>query len=777
MLFGVFMRAPGRGCQRWATAVAGCLLLVAAGPSEAAPLIETPPGAGGFPEALREQLATELASRGPSYVPRTRNLRPDGSPRYTNRLLLETSPYLLQHAHNPVNWYPWGDAAFAEAARLDRPVLLSIGYSTCHWCHVMEEETFDDPELAAYLNAHFIAVKVDREARPDVDAVYMAAIHALGSRGGWPLNVFVTPDRKPFYAGTYFPPEDRGQRIGFPNVLRSIVTQYTASPDRITQMSTRISAHIARSLGDIAATATRIPDASVLVAAEREYVAQVDPIWGGIGRGTKFPSSLPVRLLLRLQQRSKSSNTLALVNLTLDKMAAGGLQDHLAGGFHRYSTEPRWLIPHFEKMLYDNALIASSYIEAAQATGREDFKRVARRTLDYAASEMTAPEGGFHSATDADSAAPSGEMEEGWFFTWTPTETAQVLGAGDAGVLNAWFGVTEAGQLDGRSILHTWRSMDEVADDLAMTPDEVQRIVDAATPRLLAARGKRPPPLRDEKVIAAWNGLMISAFARAGFVFRSPEYTRVAIRAAEFVLKEMRHDGRLVRVYKAGRAEGPAFLEDYAFLIAGLIDLYEADGGLRWLREAIALQAVLDRHHLDDAGGGYFKVADDHEALLAREKPNQDGAIPSGNSVAALNLVRLAALTSDSRYSDTAVLLFSAFADAMTDTPTRLPEMLLAVDMFLGQTKEIVLVRPQSGAGEAEMLATLRTTYLPNRVIAIVTEGRETEQLSNLVPLVSGKIAQRDRTTAYVCENKVCAYPTADPVVFARQLRGEKVPR
>jgi uncharacterized protein YyaL (SSP411 family) len=761
--------------RRFAALATTLLALGHPSPGRSAEIANPLPGAPEFPKALSERLAAELTSRPADYVPRTRNLRADGSPRFSNRLLLEASPYLQQHAHNPVNWYPWGDEAFETAKRLRRPVLVSIGYSTCHWCHVMEEESFDDPEVARYLNEHFIAIKVDRESRPDVDAVYMAAIHAMNGRGGWPLNVWVTPDRKPFFAGTYFPPADRGGQPGLPTVLRAIRERYAQEPDRIAKLSEDIAARIVQSLEEIAATSSAILGESDLAKASALYTKQIDTRWGGIGRTTKFPSTVPVRFLLRMERHTGEAGTRWRVETTLEKMAAGGIRDHIGGGFHRYSTEPRWLVPHFEKMLYDNALLAQAYLEAYQATGREDFAEIANEILQYVAREMTAPEGGFYSATDADSIAPSGEAEEGRFFTWTPSEIESVLGAADAGLVNVHFGITAEGHLDGRSIPHTWRSPEDVASALGTTPEVVRRTVASARSRLYAARAQRPPPLRDDKILAAWNGLMISAFARAGFAFANPAYTRAAARAATLVLDEMRKAGRLLRVYKDGRAGGPAFLEDYAFLIAGLLDLYEADANPRWLREAIALQTTLDTHYLDGAGGGYFKAADDQEQLLAREKPNRDGAIPAGNSVAALNLLRLAEFTSDDHYREKAVLLFSAFHQVLTQEPTRLPEMLLALDYFLGATKEVVLVRPVSGANAEEMLAVLRAAYTPNRIVAVASEGTDLDRQAEIIPLFAGKVARNGRTTAYVCENRVCQFPTADPAVFAAQLQKKEI--
>jgi uncharacterized protein YyaL (SSP411 family) len=740
------------------------------GPSDASAVPEALPGAPPFPPELRARLARRLASRDPSWAPRTRNLRADGSPRFSNRLFLEASPYLQQHAHNPVNWYPWGDEAFADAKRLGRPVLLSIGYSTCHWCHVMEEESFDDPETARLLNQHFVAIKVDREARPDVDAIYMSAVQALSGRGGWPLNVWLTPDRAPFFGGTYFPPENRGGRVGFKSVLRSIHEQYSADPARFAGAAAKLSAAVREDLEANVAEATRVPDAEMLKRARAAYGARADPAWGGLARPPKFPSSLPIRFLLRYARRSGDAEALALATLTLERMAAGGLYDVVGGGFHRYSTDSHWLVPHFEKMLYDNALLALAYLEAWQVTGREDFARVVRETLRYVQREMTAAGGGFYSATDADSPTPRGDAEEGWFFTWTPSELEAALGPRRAAAVLAYYGVTDAGNFEGRNILHVRRSIDEVARELEVPPAALRTDLEQARDRLYEVRSRRPPPLRDEKVLVAWNGLMISAFARAGFALDERSWTQSAARTADFILTRMREGGRLRRVYKDGRAEGPAFLEDYAFLIAGLLDLYEADPDPRWLREAIALQAVLDAGYADAAGGGYFRTAGDHEALLAREKPNRDGAVPSGNSVAALNLLRLYEFTTDGRTLARATRLFSAFYDTLQRQPTQVSELLLALDYRLDAVKEVVVVRPSAGGDLHAMLAPLRTTHLPNRILSVVVEGSGLEAHAALVPLVSGKVARGGEVTAYVCEDRVCAFPTSDPAVAAAQL-------
>jgi uncharacterized protein YyaL (SSP411 family) len=732
---------------------------------------EALPGAVPFPAALRSELARELAQRGPDYVPRSRHVRADGSPQYTNRLLLEASPYLQQHAHNPVSWHPWGDEAFETARRLGRPVFLSIGYSTCHWCHVMEEESFDDPEVARFLNEHFVAIKVDREVRPDVDAVYMSAVQALSGGGGWPLNVWTTPEGEPFYGGTYFPPRDRPGRPAFLSVLRSIAEQYETRREQLGERAERLSEAVRRSLARTPVGMMQEPSAAPLHEAFEVWSKRFDVRWGGLARRPKFPSSLPVRFLLRYHRRTKDPLALEMATVTLERMAAGGIHDQLGGGFHRYSVDERWLVPHFEKMLYDNALRTVEYLEAWQVTGRDDFERVVRSTLDYVAREMTAPEGGFYSATDADSRTPEGELEEGWFFTWTPAELDAALSEPEARLARALWGVTPEGNLDGRTVLHTWREPEAVARELGIDAATLATRIEQVRKKLLEVRSLRPPPLRDEKVLAAWNGLMISAFAQAGFALNEPRWVAAATRAADFALTRMRHEGRLLRVVQRGRGSGPAFLEDHAFLIAGLLDLYEADPKTRWLREALALQEELDRRYGDADGGGYYRTAAGAERLLVREKPARDGALPSGNSVAAANLLRLADLTLDPVYAERAALLFAAFDPDLEQSPTRLAELLVALDRRLDRSKEIVIVRPtDSAGGMAALEAPLRRAFVPNRFVARVVAGDDLAAHAALVPVVKAKRPRAGRATAYVCYGQVCQQPTADPEVFARQL-------
>ncbi len=725
-----------------------------------------------YDRQLVSALGSAWASRSSGYKPRTRHLRSDGSPQYTNRLFLESSPYLLQHAHNPVNWYPWGYEAFATAERLGRPVFLSVGYSTCHWCHVMEEESFEDEEIARYMNENYISIKVDREERPDVDGIYMTAVQLMTGRGGWPMSVWLTPDRKPFYGGTYFPARDgdRGTSMGFLTIVRKLKEIYVTKPSQVTQNSTQLSDAIQKQLaGRPATTGTPGPDA--LKSAFQQYQERFDEIHGGLKGSPKFPSSLPVRFLLQYHRRTGDPQALRMAAVTLERMAGGGMYDQVGGGFHRYSTDERWLVPHFEKMLYDNALLVPAYLDGFQVTGRKDFERVAREILRYVDRDMGAPEGGFYSATDADSPTPSGPREEGWFFTWTPAELDAVLGKDRARIVAAYYAVTSSGNFEGRSILRTPKSLEQVARELRIHPERARAVIEESENLLYRARAKRPPPHRDEKILASWNGLMISAFARGALVLGDATYAHRAERCAEFILTQMQEKERLKHSYKDGKARVQAYLDDYAFLIAGLLDLYEATGRNRWLREAIALDATLEKHYEDKTAGGFFLTADDHEKLLAREKPSYDGAEPSGNSVQALNLLRLEEFTTQDRYRVRAERTLGSLKGRLAEAPTALSELLLALDFHLDVPKEVVIVTPNSRADAEPFLAELRATYLPNRVITIAVRGEDLRSQSKEVTLLRDKVAQGGKATAYICEGGVCRLPTTDPGVFAKQIR------
>jgi uncharacterized protein len=731
--------------------------------------------------ALRDRLAAALAAKRAApggYQPRTHHLDGD-APKFTNRLILESSPYLLQHAHNPVDWRPWGDEVFDEARRLERPVFLSIGYATCHWCHVMEAESFEDEEIAAFMNGHYLCIKVDREERPDIDAVYMSAVQALTGSGGWPMSVWLTPAREPFFGGTYFPPREgaRGARHGFLELLGNIHETYVGDRARVGQAADSLVRAVRAQMEPAASggpatggaatgevNAASVGDSAVLGQTVTVFKRIFDDVDGGVRRAPKFPSNLPVRLLLRDHQRTGDAETLRMAALTLEKMAAGGICDQLGGGFHRYSTDARWLVPHFEKMLYDNALLTVAYAEAYQVTGRADFARVARETLDYLLAEMTAPAGGFYSATDADSLGPGGESKEGEFFVWSKAEIEKILGASSAagaqtGRFLDHYGVTAAGNFEGANILHVARPDEETWAALA-----------EARAALYAVRARRAPPLRDEKILAAWNGLAISAFAVTGRILGEPRYLDAAARAAGFVLDEMRPDGRLVRSWKDGRAGVAGFLDDHAFLTAGLIDLYEATFDRRWLGAALDLARETERRFADPAGG-WFMTGDDHERLIAREKPMQDGAEPSGTSVALLSALRLATFTGDDRWRAIADRAFAGLSGALRENPLALTETLLALDYASDEAREIAVVWPAGAtpAAAQPLIDVLRCTFVPNRAIAAASET-DVAELGRLVPFIADKIAIDGRPTAYVCVHGRCDLPVHEPGAFAALL-------
>lgn len=731
------------------------------------------PGSAGLPRPPVEEMEKARLRRGSSYRPRTRHLLPEGWARYTNRLFLETSPYLLQHAHNPVNWFPWGDEAFELARRLNRPLLVSIGYATCHWCHVMEEESFEDEAIAEFLNDNFIPIKVDREERPDVDTVYMTAVHAMGLQGGWPLNVFVAPDRKPFYGGTYFPPRDYPGGIGFMSLLRRIRESFDAAPDRVSRAGVQLTEAIRAML---APTEGEEPGGDISPEpAVRLYQGRFDDRNGGLIGAPKFPSSLPLRLLLRHYLRTREPRDLSMVELTLRRMAAGGLYDQAGGGFHRYATDTAWQIPHFEKMLYDNALLVVSYLEGYQATGATEFAAVALEILRYLQRDMQAPEGGFYSATDADSLSPDGHREEGIYFTWTPEELREALGTERADLVATCYGVARGGNFEGRSILHRDKSVAQLAAELKLSEQELELTLADCRELLYRARNKRPLPLRDEKILASWNGLAISAFARAAQVLGNPELVRVAARAAGFILGNMTANGRLHHSHQEGEPRGEAFLDDHAFLIAGLIDLFEASGELGWLERSLELTVAVREQFEDGERGGFFMTGPRHEELISREKPAYDGVVPSGNSVMVMNLLRLHTLTGDSLLLQQAERAVAAFTSQLANSPTALAEMLLAVDYLQTTPAEIVIVAPAGRPDAAEpFLAGLRRVLVPNRALVVVCEGEELQRAARLIPLLEGKKAAADRAVAYLCENRSCRRPTSDPEEFYRQLVGTR---
>ncbi|MFC1567242.1 thioredoxin domain-containing protein [Thermodesulfobacteriota bacterium] len=730
------------------------------------------PGVEQFNPHLLQEFEKMKAIRGKDYRPRTKHLRPDGWARYTNRLFLETSPYLIQHAHNPVNWYPWGAEAFETAKKLNLPVLLSVGYSTCHWCHVMEEESFEDEEIARYLNQNYIAVKIDREERPDIDAIYMSAVQAITGGGGWPLTVWLTPDRIPFYGGTYFPARDgdRGAGMGFLTLLDRIKEVYHTRPEQVQATAENLTHVIQQMLGP--KTGDRLPAADLVHQAVKDYKRAFDVVDGGIAGAPKFPSSLPVRFLLRYYRRTGDQETLHMAKLTLEKMAAGGIYDHVGGGFHRYSTDKQWLVPHFEKMLYDNALLIMAYLEGYQVTGDQNFERVAKEVLYYASRDMTSPEGAFYSATDADSLTPTGHREEGYYFTWTPDELETALDQERAAIVKTYYAVGPVANFEGRHIPHTLKTAAQVADELKISENDLQAIIEESKELLYQQRNLRSLPLRDEKILTAWNGLMISAHARAGLILGESQYTRRAAKAADFILAKLFIKNRLYRSYKDNRARHMAYLDDYAFFIAALLDLYEATRDIEWLKKAVKLDEILGKYYEDQEYGGFFMTSKDHENLIAREKPNYDGAEPSGNSVAVMNLLRLEAYTLQDGYRKRAQKALKAFLGDSAAQPLALSEMLLALDFYLDRPKEIVIVAPEGRQDEVEpFLAEFRKQFLPNRILVAAVEGEDIKSHARLIPVAGGKSAIEGKATAYVCEKGVCKLPAKDSKMFAQQLK------
>jgi uncharacterized protein len=716
------------------------------------------PGAEPFSATLAARLARATAAAGGNGQG-----QPDA---YVNRLILERSPYLRQHARNPVNWYAWGDEAFAEASRLQRPVFLSIGYSTCHWCHVMEEESFSDEEIAALLNGSYVAIKVDREERPDVDAVYMRAAMAMNGGGGWPLSVWLTEAREPFFSGTYFPPRHgmRGVAMGFLEILAELARVHREEGPRVRE--------VARSLVDVLQSSRDDGEGrseeKPLAVVEREGPALVaaavdgcrrafDEEHGGLRFSQKFPSHVPVRLLLRHHQRTGDTDALRMAVRTLEAMAAGGIYDQLAGGFHRYATDVAWRVPHFEKMLYDNALLIVAYAEAWQVTRQPRFARIVAETCDELLATFAAPEGGFFSATDADA-----EGEEGKYFAWSQAEIRAVLGGSDdTEAFLRYFDVTAAGQFELGNVLAEAR------------PDEETRSrLQPMRAKLLAARRRRVPPFRDEKILAAWNGLAISAFAVAGRTLGEPRFVAAAVRAADFVLRLMRlpEGGMLSRSYYRGQMGGPGFLEDHAFVTAGLLDLCESTGDPRWFTEAYGLAELTERQFADDRLGGWFTTGQAHERLIARERPLFDGAEPAGSSVALMNAARLAVFTGEPRWREVAGRALALLWPRLEAQPMSLTEALLAVDFLAGPVHEIVLACP-SGGGARELQRTLGERFCPRKVLVVGEPGSAAwTKLGERIPLIRDKGVRDQRATAYVCAGQTCLEPTGDPEVLARQL-------
>ena len=688
-----------------------------------------------------------------------------------NRLANETSPYLLQHAGNPVDWRPWGDEAFAVARRESKPVFLSVGYAACHWCHVMERESFENEDTAALLNESFVSIKVDREERPDVDAVYMDAVQALTGHGGWPMSVFLTPDGKPFFGGTYFPPEDRPGMLGFPRVLRAVLEAYQERRDQVDETAESVLQHVTQAM-----TARNDPgaplEASLLDGAFERLASTFDRTNGGFGTAPKFPQPMLIELLLRHSLRTGSEDAKSMVERVLVGMARGGIYDHLGGGFARYSTDAQWLTPHFEKMLYDNAQLVLTYLHAYQLAGRSSYRAVVEQTLEFLARDMRSADGGIYSTLDADS-----EGEEGRFYVWNREEVEAAVGADDARIINLAYGVSEAGNYEhGRSVLSRVTAPQELAAALGTSIPESEGRLEAARLRLWEARERRVPPARDDKILAGWNGLALRGFAEAGAALDRADLTGIATGIAEFVLGRMRRsDGRLLRSYRDGASPVPAYLEDHAFLANGLLSLYEATFDRRWLDEAVGLaERVLgqfwdaDEHMFFDVG------ADVDDSLLVRPRTVLDNAIPSGGANATEMLLRLSSLTGDDRQRAVATEALEGVREAMSRYPGAVGSWLCALDLYLGTPKEIAVVGPLDDDGTRELLRVVYERYMPNKVV-VAAGPDEVWDLEDL-PVMDGRSMVNGLPTAFVCEHFVCKLPVTDPAALAIQLDAGAAP-
>jgi uncharacterized protein YyaL (SSP411 family) len=707
---------------------------------------------------------------------------------HTNRLIAETSPYLLQHAHNPVDWYPWGEEALQRAKREDKPILLSVGYSACHWCHVMERESFENEEIAALMNQHFVSIKVDREERPDIDAIYMQAVQALTQSGGWPMTVFLTPDGRPFYGGTYFPPRDRryGQHVmpGFASVLSGMADAYAHNREAVEEQANQL-ANVLQQRSDTPFRARETdssgtPPLEILTVASQALAKEFDTVNGGFGDHPKFPSTMSLELLLRIHLHRRAGeittpaqrSELEMVEQSLQHMAHGGIYDQLGGGFHRYSVDAEWLVPHFEKMLYDNALLSRLYLRAYVVTVNPFYGRIVEETLDYVVREMTAPNGGFYSTQDADS-----EGEEGKFFTWTPSEIKAALLPEDAPLFMRYYDVTERGNFEGKNILHIEQDAATVAAQMDVSLEVLQNSLKRSREMLFKVRERRVKPGRDEKILTSWNGLMLRSFAEAARYLSRPDYLAVAIKNAEFLLGELRlqgtregypyygptppSNGRLLRTYKDGRAHLNGYLEDYVFLADGLLVLYEASFDPRWFAEARNLMHQAITLFADEQNGGFFDTGSDHETLISRPKDIMDNATPAGTSVATDVLLRLAAFTGDEAYRQRAEDYLHPLGDIMVQHPQAFGHVLGAFDFALSAAKEVAIIGDPRAADTRALLEVINERYLPNSVLACAAP--ENSDAIQTVPLLADRSLKDGKATAYVCQNFTCQAPVNTP--------------
>ncbi len=713
---------------------------------------------------------------------------PPAHVQHTNRLAREKSPYLLQHAHNPVDWYPWGEEAFAKARKERKPIFLSIGYSTCHWCHVMERESFENEEVAAFMNSRFVNIKVDREERPDVDRVYMTFVQATTGSGGWPLNVWLTPALKPFVGGTYFPPEDRHGQPSFLKVLRRIAEAWQNDHGKISESGSQIMSALERSAAGASAEGGKV-DPKLIETAYQQIARGYDSREGGFGGAPKFPRPVTLNFLFDVYHRSVPDSevgeaALGMALFTLKKMAAGGMHDQLGGGFHRYSVDALWRVPHFEKMLYDQAQLASAYLDAYQITGDLRYEAIARDTLDYVRRDLTDKGGGFYSAEDADSLTKAGgkEKAEGAYYVWTRKEIDDALGE-NAELFDYQYGVEEAGnapegsdpqgEFEGKNILYERQSSAETAKHFGKSELDVDESMRYRRATLLELRAKRPRPHLDDKIITAWNGLMISAFARGAQVLGDPNYLASATRAAEFVRGNL-YEAKthtLRRSYRGGASEVGGFAEDYAFFIQGLLDLYEASFDVQWLKLAEQLQTTQDRLFWDEKNGGYFSNTGDDPSILLRLKEDNDNAEPAPSSIAALNLLRLGQIRDSKGWREKGKKTIGAFAGALNHYPSAMPQMLVALDFSLSKSKQIVIAGDPNAPETRDLLDETRRHYLPNTIVLLADGGDGQKYLAGKLEEMKAMGPIDGKPAAYVCENFICKAPVTSVEELRKVLR------
>lgn len=680
-----------------------------------------------------------------------------------NRLIKEKSPYLLQHAHNPVDWYPWGEEAFEKARRENKPVFLSIGYSTCHWCHVMEAESFSDTQVASLMNDAFVSIKVDREERPDIDNVYMNVSVLMTGSGGWPLTIIMTPDKRPFFVATYIPKDGRFGQAGLLDLIPRVKEAWATQHERILQSATQITSALQQKTSN---SSGADPDTSTLQAAYQQLKSRFDERYGGFGQSQKFPTPHNFLFLLRYWKRTGDAKALEMVERTLQAMRRGGMYDHVGFGFHRYSTEPTWLVPHFEKMLYDQALLAMAYTEAFQATGKEEYEKTAREIFTYVLRDMTSASGGFYSAEDADS-----EGEEGKFYLWSEKEIRQALGKEDADLFVKVFGVQSGGNFTeqstgnkpGTNILYLSKPLRETAADLKLPEQQLRNRLELSRQKLFAVREKRIHPGKDDKILVDWNGLMIAALAKGAQAFNEPKYLEAAMRAADFIQRNVRtSDGRLLHRYRDGQANIKAHAEDYAFLIWGLLELHEATFQINYLRAALDLNNELLKHFWDANRGGFYFSADDGEALLVRSKEIYDGAIPSGNSVAMLNLLRLGRITANTDFEQKAAAIGRAFSGEIKSSPSASTQLMVALDFGIGPSYEVVIAGGSQAEDTRAMLNALRIRFIPNKVVLLKPTDQKEPEITRLAAFTKYQSSRDGKATAYVCLNYNCKLPTTE---------------